>query len=195
MLRNISQNIEAYHKHMRCCYGRDCGLSPSAMVFIVKQVFKLLIDDLNDRNVYKGVKHTLNQFKGGLMTKKISKKDKLDAMLQMWTVLRHENRSKPFASISNNFKIMAALQTELADTLGVKQVNDPLLPKDQIVLLVERLKQVQGELRTLKTEANARYGGSKILDALIGMLEDKLKPAVPVPANFENELSSPESAE
>ena len=137
--------------------------------------------------------HTLNQFKGGLMTKKISKKDKLNAMLQMWTVLRAENQKHPWGSSTNNFKIMVALQIELASMLGIKQdAENVLLPKDQIVLLVERLKQVQGEFRTLKTDANVRYGGSKILDALIGMLEDKLG-IVPVPVNT-GELPSPESA-
>lgn len=120
------------------------------------------------------------------MTKKVSKKDRLQAMLQMWTVLREEGKERPWASGSNEKAIVSALQTELAIMLGIsiKTTEKPLLPKDQIALLVENLKKVQNEVRTLKTEGNARYGGSKMLDALIEMLEEKLK-TVPVPANFE----------
>jgi len=53
------------------------------------------------------------------MTTKINKKDKLDAMLQMWTVLRHENRRRQFQEKSNDYMIMSALQAELASMLGI----------------------------------------------------------------------------
>jgi len=122
------------------------------------------------------------------MTSKIRKKDKLDAMLQMWNVLRDINIKRPWSSHSGESKLMYGLERELAKLLDIKQeaVEKPLLSRDQIVLLVERLKQVQGELRTLRTEANTRYEGNSILDALIEMLETKLK-AIPVPANFDTD--------
>lgn len=123
---------------------------------------------------------------------KINKKDKLAAMLQMWTVLREIGKTRPWASKSNEHNILCALEVELASMLGLpKKVHEELLPRDQIILLVENLKKVREEFGTLRTENNARYGGSEMLNALIGMLEDKLKPAIPVPADFE--LPSPES--
>lgn len=50
---------------------------------------------------------------------KITKKDKLDAMLQMWLVLRHENKSRPFRTVSSDYKTMMAFQVSLATMLGI----------------------------------------------------------------------------
>lgn len=130
---------------------------------------------------------------------KITKKDKLTAMLQMWIVLREDGKKRPWKTTSNEYVLQDSLQRELAIMLGVplKPVAKPLLPKDQIILLIENLEKVQAELNDLKTEDNSRYGGSKMLDALVGMLKDKLTAL----ANFEEqiellkvgELPSPES--
>lgn len=53
------------------------------------------------------------------MTAKISKKDKLNTMLEMWYVLRGENKTRPFRTVSNDYKIMMALQVVLATMLGI----------------------------------------------------------------------------
>lgn len=121
---------------------------------------------------------------------KINKKDKLAAMLQMWTILKSVYPHRPWSNESNEYKLMIGLQTELAIMLGVplKPVAKPLLPRDQIALLVENLEKVEVELKTLKNADNSHYEGSTMLSALIGMLEDKLKP-VPVPANFDEKMS------
>lgn len=151
---------------------------------------------LNSRNVYKGVMHTLNQFKGGLMTKKISKKDKLDAMLQMWNVLRAEHNSKrPWSSESSDHKLMTALQVELGIMLGITAEKvrtitgskEGLLSRKDVEAVLSELDEVDVEITGQLLHADGEiYEGNSRLSSVRKYLRKKLE-AVPVPADFDAE--------
>lgn len=57
------------------------------------------------------------------MTTKISKKDKLNAMLQMWSVLRAINTERPWTSKHPDLVFMGKLQVELGKMLGISIEN------------------------------------------------------------------------
>lgn len=128
------------------------------------------------------------------MTKKISKKDKLDAMLQMWNVLRAQHGSKrPWSSDSKDYKLMISLETELASMLGVtaeiiKTITN-LLSRKEVEVILSELDKVDEELTGQLLHADGRPYFSQDnsrLNLLREQLRKKLE-AVPVPANFEEE--------
>jgi len=89
------------------------------------------------------------------VTKKIDKKTKLDAMLQMWCVLRGQSERRPFHSASPDHKIMSALQGELAKLLGISSADIRQASsggENQLIILLSELRgDLEGHLSTLRS--------------------------------------------